>query len=231
MRTYTVQRGDTLSSISLSFFNDTKYFKDIMIENKIADADLIKIGTVLTIPDIKTELLSIEQLTKICGSKKNADKFFNSIVKTYKNYKINTPLRLCHFLAQALHESCDFRYMEEIASGSAYEGRKDLGNIYKGDGKKFKGRGIFQLTGRSNYALYSKHRGIDFVSNPELISAEPVYCVDVAGWYWDTKCLNKYADRDDIKTITKKINGGYNGLEDRIKKLTTCKAVIKEIDR
>jgi putative chitinase len=117
--------------------------------------------------------------------------------------------------------------MEELASGQAYEGRKDLGNIQPGDGKRFKGRGLIQLTGRSNYEQYSKDRGIDFIKNPELIATDPNNCVDVAGWYWNSRNLNKYADQDNVRKITKRINGGYNGLEDRIKKLEICKAILK----
>ena len=172
-------------------------------------------------------MLTKEQLEQICKSKKNAERFYDGIIETCDRYKINILLRLCHFLAQVLHESGNFRYMEELASGAAYEGRKDLGNIHKGDGKKFKGRGLIQLTGRANYAAYSKDRGIDFVANPELIATDPKNCVDVAGWYWNSRKLNQYADKDDVKTITKRINGGYNGLDDRIKKLAICKSIVK----
>ena len=172
-------------------------------------------------------MLTKNQLEQICKSKKNAEIFYDGIIETCIRYEINTPLRVCHFLAQVLHESGNFRYMEEIASGAAYEGRKDLGNIHKGDGKKFKGRGLIQLTGRANYAAYSKDRGIDFIANPKLISDDPKNCVDVAGWYWNSRKLNQYADKDDIKTVTKRINGGYNGLADRIKKLAICKSIIK----
>jgi hypothetical protein len=117
-------------------------------------------------------------------------------------------------------------YNKEIASGKAYEGRKDLGNIKVGDGVLFKGRSFIQITGRSNYKLISEALGVDFISNPVLLESDQ-YAFLGAGWFWNTKKLNKYADVDDFLTITKRINGGTNGLEDRKNWLMKCKAVIK----
>lgn len=131
-------------------------------------------------------------------------------------FEINTPLREAAFIAQLCHESGEFRYVREIASGEAYEGRKDLGNILPGDGKLYKGRGLIQLTGRANYELLSDYFGVDFVSEPWLLE-EPEWACRSAGWYWHTRKLNELADKEDIKRITKIINGGYNGLQDRIK--------------
>lgn len=131
-------------------------------------------------------------------------------------YSINTTLREAAFLAQIIHESGRFLYVEEIATGSAYEGRKDLGNTKRGDGMRYKGRGLIQLTGRANYSSISKDTGIDFVSNPELLT-EPEYAVWSACWFWDKYNLNVLADEQDFIAITKKINGGTNGLSDRIK--------------
>lgn len=134
-----------------------------------------------------------------------------------EKYEINTPLRQAHFIAQILHESGSFRYREEIASGAAYEGRKDLGNTKKGDGKRFKGRGLIQLTGRANYEAYGKSLGreSEILSNPKLVAEEDELNVDVAGWFWDRAKLNALADKDDLKAITRRINGGYTGLADR----------------
>ncbi len=138
-------------------------------------------------------------------------------------YGIDTPLRAAHFLAQACHESAHFRTLYEYADGSAYEGRKDLGNIYAGDGKRYKGRGIFQLTGRANYRAYGKLLGLDLEGNPEL-AANPEVSVRVACEYWKQKGLNGWADRDDVNEITRRINGGYNGLQDRKNCLARAKA-------
>ena len=104
-------------------------------------------------------------------------------------YEINTDERIAAFIAQIGHESGQLRYSEEIASGKAYEGRKDLGNTQVGDGVKFKGRGLIQITGRSNYEKISKDLGEDFISNPELL-ATPKYAVQSACWYWNYKKLN-----------------------------------------
>ena len=91
-----------------------------------------------------------------------------------ETYSIKTQLRFCHFLAQLAHESGNFRYMEEIASGAAYEGRKDLGNVNKGDGVRYKGRGPIQLTGRANYRKYGQELGIDFENNPTIVALPSV---------------------------------------------------------
>lgn len=140
-------------------------------------------------------------------------------------YEINTPLRLSAFLAQVGHESGRFRFPEEIAKGDAYEGRKDLGNVHKGDGRKFKGRGLIQLTGRSNYEAISQDLGIDFVSAPAMLAA-PEYAVWSACWFWNKNKLNELADQGRFRDITKKINGGYNGLEDREKLYNKCKIML-----
>lgn len=122
--------------------------------------------------------------------------------------------RLAHFLAQVIHESGSFRYMEEIASGSAYEGRADLGNREPGDGKRYKGRGPIQITGRANYRTFGRRIGIDIESNPE-IAAVPSIGLHLALEYWKSRNLNVLADTDDVVGITRKINGGTNGLADR----------------
>jgi len=139
---------------------------------------------------------------------------------------ITTPLRMAHFVAQIAHESGSFLYAEEIADGSAYEGRADLGNTEPGDGRRYKGRGLIQLTGRANYADYSRDSGIDYVARPELVASDPFAAVDVACWYWNKRRINALADADDVKAVTKAINGGYNGLDDRMAYLARAKAVL-----
>jgi putative chitinase len=138
---------------------------------------------------------------------------------------LDTPLRLAHFMAQLIHESGSFRYMEEIASGSAYEGRADLGNIVNGDGKRYKGRGPIQLTGRANYKTYGRLAGVDFERHPELV-ATPSIGLLVACMFWDREKLNALADQDDIRNITRRINGGLNGFEDRQANLRRVKALL-----
>lgn len=140
-------------------------------------------------------------------------------------FAINTPIRLAHFLAQAAHETDGFQTLEEYASGKQYEGRKDLGNTQPGDGVRFKGRGIFQLTGRSNYAFYGNLTGLQLVDNPKL-AAQPAVAATVAALYWQRKGLNTWADRDDVVQITKRINGGTNGLANRRSYLRKAKALL-----
>jgi putative chitinase len=120
------------------------------------------------------------------------------------------------FLAQVLHESGGLRYTRELASGEAYEGRGDLGNVQTGDGVRFKGRGLLQITGRTNYAACS--RGIfgdtRLLDTPALLEI-PRYAALSAAWWWDTHGLSELADAGDFDRITRRINGGYNGRAER----------------
>jgi putative chitinase len=140
-------------------------------------------------------------------------------------YEVNTYLRVCHFLAQAAHESASFRTLTEYASGAAYEGRKDLGNVKAGDGVRYKGRGIFQLTGRENYRKIGKLIGFDLENNPHLAQT-PEISVLTALEYWKSRNLNGLADRDQVELITRRINGGLNGFDDRKKYLARAKKII-----
>lgn len=149
-------------------------------------------------------------------------------------WDIDTTPRIQMFLAQVGHESGSFRYVREIASGNAYEGRTDLGNLFPGDGKLFKGRGLIQVTGRANYqacslALFGSNK---LLQNPDIL-ATPQYAVESACWFWKTKGLNELCDKPEdwtkeipragepprvftkIQWITKKINGGLNGIKER----------------
>ncbi len=174
-----------------------------------------------------TKGLSTEALLAIMafGSAKTIQRFLPLFDSALSKYEIDRPLRAAHFLAQVGHESLSLTYTEEIASGAAYEGRSDLGNTEPGDGPRFKGRGLIQLTGRLNYARYGDYAGIDFLKkgNETLIGEQPEYALDVSLWYWSSRHLNDYADRDELRTITRGINNGYNGLEDRQKYLNRAK--------
>lgn len=139
--------------------------------------------------------------------------------------EINTPIRVAHFLAQLAHESDGFHTTREYASGAAYEGRRDLGNVFEGDGRLFRGRGLIQLTGRANYAEFNKVVDEDLLHEPELVEEFPL-ALRAATWYWTKRGLNEYADEDAVEIITRKINGGYNGLDDRTKKLKTIKKAL-----
>jgi len=141
-------------------------------------------------------------------------------------YKICGAEREAAFLATIIHESGHFRYTREIASGVAYEGREDLGNIHKGDGVKFKGRGLIQITGRRNYEQISNEFGIDFVKNPHLLE-EPEWAVKSACWWWQSNGLNEIADKGDFQKVTRRVNGGLTGWAERSKWYALAKSVLR----
>lgn len=144
----------------------------------------------------------------------------------FRTYGIlDSGLRLTHFMGQCGHESGGFRYMEEIASGAAYEGRADLGNTQPGDGRRFKGRGPIQLTGRANYRRVGRKIGIDLERHPEIVS-HPSIGLLVGCVYWSDRQLNVKADADDLLGLTRAINGGTNGLEDRRRRTAQAKELI-----
>lgn len=151
------------------------------------------------------------------------------LAPTLNEYAINTRLRIAHFLGQTCHESAGFRTTEEFASGDAYEGRRDLGNVKPGDGRRYKGRGLIQLTGRANYRDTGKVLGIDLENNPER-AAEPVLSLRIACEYWKSRRINAPCDRDDLITVTKLINGGLNGLDDRRERTSRAKAAIIRLE-
>ncbi len=161
----------------------------------------------------------------IDATERNINTYADPLAAKMAARAIDTPLRQAHFLAQVGHESGELRYTEEIASGDAYEGRVDLGNTQPGDGRKFKGRGLIQLTGRENYTAYGDAIGVNLVEgdNPRRLATDPDLAVDVACWFWRTHGLNALADQDDVLTITRRINGGLNGLADRERQLVRGK--------
>jgi len=148
--------------------------------------------------------------------------FVEGIPTVLAQHSISTPLRICHFIAQVAHESDEFQTTTEYASGKAYEGRKDLGNIYKGDGEKYKGRGLIQTTGRHNYGKFTTWLGMhgvlnpDFITNPAELAKFP-WALLSAVYYWSAHDLNGYADTNNLTKITKIVNGGYRGWEARRK--------------
>lgn len=145
-------------------------------------------------------------------------RYYQLLVTTMTANQINTPLRISHFLAQVGVESGDLRWAEELDSGDYLNGNATLGNTEPGDGPRFKGRGLLQLTGRTNYTLYGTARDRDFLTgtNNTLIATDASLAVDSACWYWTTfKDLNPLADADNVNEITHKINGGYTDLDER----------------
>ena len=137
------------------------------------------------------------------STKPNRDKYLPYLNKYWDIFQVNTKDRQAAFLAQVGHESGQLKYAEEVASGRADEGRKDLGNVNPGDGMKFKGRGLIQVTGRANYKLFDEwlHKNNyltinqSIIDNPEIVSFNPEIAVLSAFWYWDLHKLNNLADR------------------------------------
>ncbi len=148
-----------------------------------------------------------------------------ALAPTLARYAIDTPLRIAHFLAQVAHESDGFCTTEEYADGRAYEGRRDLGNVAPGDGPRYKGRGLIQLTGRMNYALAGRELNLDLVGDPLSVN-DPVTYLLVACNFWTRLKINKPCDADDLYEVTLLVNGGLNGLDSRLAYLTRAKALV-----
>ena len=147
-------------------------------------------------------------------AKSRVQEFLEPLNAAMREFHINTPERQAAFLAQIAHESGELRYVKELASGAAYEGRASLGNTQPGDGMKFKGRGLIQITGRNNYYECGSVLGWDFITSPELLE-QPVNACRSAAWFWASRGLNDLADKGDYIRICRRINGGYNGLKER----------------
>ena len=186
------------------------------------------------------------------------EEWFKPLTDTFIKYSISTTQRQASFIGQCQHESNNFRTLEENLHYSAdglmrtwpsrfpsadvaeqfannpekiankvYSGR--LGNTEEGDGWAFHGRGIIQLTGRDLYTACGAALGVDFIGNPELL-VQPKYAALSAGWFWGKRGLNSLADSNNIEEMTKRINGGVLGLEDRISKIKTAKQILDTYD-
>ena len=180
----------------------------------------------------------------------------DALNETFQRFDISTPVRQASFIGQCGHECANFKVLEEnlnyraetlmklwksrfptieIANEYARNPKKIANKVYSsrmgnrdeasGDGYRFRGRGCIQLTGHANYFHAGQACGEDFVMNPDLV-ATPRYAAMTAGWFWNTLKLNQYADSQDYKTLTKKINGGFIGLEDRVKHINEALQVL-----
>jgi putative chitinase len=181
-------------------------------------------------------------------------KWFEPLQETFEKYQINTPKRQACFIGQCMHESGGFKFLKENLNYSAkalmatwpsrfpdadtaekyarqpemiankvYSGR--MGNTEDGDGAKFIGRGLIQLTGKDNYKAFGEAIGEDLIANPQLVE-EPRYAALSAGWFWNKRGLNALADAMDITTLTVRINGGKIGIDDRIAKINKALDVL-----
>lgn len=203
---------------------------------------------VLTVQQIKSAVPNITD--------NNIEKYLFSLNQTFAKYQIDTPLRIAHFLSQVGHESASFAIMSEnlnysiqgllktfpkyfktsqiakqyarqpikIAS-KVYANRLGNGNELSGDGWNYRGKGAIQITGKSNHYAYGQSINVDLISHPELLLTIP-YVIDCAGWYFSVMKLMPICDADDCKLLTKRINGGFHGLDDRYKRLLIAKKAL-----
>lgn len=166
-------------------------------------------------------MITAEQLKLIypAASSANIDKFVGPLNETMDEYGINTILRRSAFLSQVGEESGQLRYTREIWGPTPaqlrYEGRLDLGNTEPGDGRRFLGRGLIQITGRANYRNCGDALGKNLVSNPQLLEV-PDLAAKSAGWYWDSRNCNAPADVADLEKVTRLINGGLTNYMNRL---------------
>lgn len=189
----------------------------------------------------------------------NADKYLEFIKGACKAFDITTKKRLSAFLSQIAHESAslsvvtenlnyssgslvrvwpkyfptleianNYHRQPELIANRAYANRMGNGSESSGDGYKYRGRGFIQLTGKNNYKLISDYFGEDFVNNPDKL-LEPMWCALSAAWFWWSNGLNELADKSDTLAISKKINGGYNGLEDRLDKYAKAEIALQNL--
>lgn len=163
------------------------------------------------------------QIMPLAG--RRATLFLAPLNAAMAEFGIDTPLRQAAFLAQVGHESGQLRHVRELASGAAYEGRTDLGNVVAGDGVRFKGRGLLQVTGRTNYAACGVALGLDLLAAPQLLEQAAAACRS-AGWFWQSRGLNRLADAGDQERVTRRINGGVNGLAERLALYQAARKVL-----
>ena len=172
--------------------------------------------------------LGWRSVQKVCPhlDEEAARKIADALGPAFAQHDITTPRRAVMAVAQFAHESAGFRTTTEYATGDAYEGRRDLGNTQPGDGRRFKGRGFIQITGRANYAAVSEAFDHDFVARPEDL-AKPRWAAKASAWWWASHGCNEIADRDDFEALTRRINGGLNGWDDRCSCLARAKPVAQ----
>lgn len=188
----------------------------------------------------------------------DVDKYGDSLIQECQHIEVNTPLRVAHFLGQVFHESGNLRYVEEnlnysvtgllkifpkyfnqleaeryarnpqMIASRVYADRMGNGPEHTGDGWRYRGRGLIQVTGKENYRRLGSWVNRDLVARPELVATE--FAATSAAWYWSYTGLNRYADADDLREITRRINGGFNGLDARRKLVEYAKYELSKGD-
>lgn len=154
--------------------------------------------------------------------------YCDALIAAMEEHGITTPQRISAFLAQIGHETAGLHYLQELGGEeyfARYDGRKDLGNVQPGDGARYHGRGMIQLTGRANYREVGDALGLHLEEFPE-IAASPEVGARIAGFFWRSRGCNELADADRFTAITRKINGGENGLADRQRRWLIARQVL-----
>ncbi|QIE86806.1 glycoside hydrolase family 19 protein [Pseudomonas nitroreducens] len=163
------------------------------------------------------------------NASQRAGVFVPALNRAMQRYRIDSPVRQAAFLAQVGHESGQLKWVKELwgptAAQQKYEGRKALGNTQQGDGKRFMGRGLIQITGRENYRKTGAALGVSLLDAPELLE-QPEWAASSAAWWWANHGLNELADAGEFEKITRVINGGLNGQDDRLALWERAKRVL-----
>lgn len=175
-------------------------------------------------------IITAKQIEQSTGARTDRAQAFEAHINiAMRTFAIDTPVRQAAFLAQVGHESGGLRWLTELwgptPAQERYEGRKDLGNTVEGDGFKFRGRGLIQTTGRANYTATGAALSLNLLQSPELL-AQPEFAAMSAGYFWQSNGLNAIADSGDFERLTRRINGGVNGLQDRIALHTAALRVL-----
>ena len=177
------------------------------------------------------EITVMQLMAAIGCTAERAARFVQPLNAAMRQFGIDTPERIAAFLAQVGHESGRLHYVREIWNPAqcpwqaAYEGRTDLGNTHPGDGSLFRGRGLIQITGRTNYRECGLALSLPLESSPTLLEQADNAALSAA-WFWMTHGCNELADAGEFVTITRHINGGTNGLQDRLALLATAQSAL-----
>lgn len=177
-------------------------------------------------------MITAAQLLQIMplAGKRRVAQYLAPLNSAMAEFDIDTLARQASFLAQVGHESGQLQFVRELASGAAYDTgplAARLGNTPQadGDGQRYKGRGLIQVTGRNNYAACGTALGLDLLAQPELLE-QPLNACRSAGWFWKSHGLNQLADAGDQVAVTRRVNGGTNGLAERLALFAVAQQVL-----
>jgi putative chitinase len=204
----------------LSFYGFKKRYS-------LAEPDYLGATTAKKLLEISTSKIVTEGQAETIFGRQITTAQLNDLNSCLQRFEINTPSRLRHFMSQIAHESCGLKYLKELATGDAYEYRSDLGNVKQGDGRRFKGGGALQVTGRANYQALCNYlgdprvmEGCNYVAHALPFTA--------SGHWWHCNNLNQMIDNGaTVEQVTRRVNGGYNGLDDRKRYYAIASKVIR----